>query len=167
MRTLTLTILTMGMVLAGNARAQTYDPAFPVCMYVVYPRGASYQDCSYYTMAQCAASASGRGFQCSFNPYYAGATASPRRHARRYRDVGSITPVPAGTKQDTYCLQGRAWGYPGNWSDLQKGQTLTVFLAKNKAPDPDSAEETTKSKASSEAGHPLAAKIHILPDAQK
>ena len=22
--------------------------------------------------------------------------------------------VPAGTKQDTYCLQGRAWGYPGN-----------------------------------------------------
>jgi hypothetical protein len=114
MRTLTLTILTMGMVLAGNARAQTYDPAFPVCMHVVYPRGASYQDCSYYTMAQCAASASGRGFQCSFNPYYAGATASPRRHARRYRDVGSITPVPAGTKQDTYCLQGRAWGYPGN-----------------------------------------------------
>jgi len=110
MRTLTLTILTMGMVLAGNARAQTYDPAFPVCMYVVYPRGASYQDCSYYTMAQCAASASGRGFQCSFNPYYAGATASPRRHARRR----IITPVPAGTIQDTYCLQGRAWGYPGN-----------------------------------------------------
>ena len=36
MRTLALTILTMGIVLAaGQARAQTYDPAFPVCMHVV------------------------------------------------------------------------------------------------------------------------------------
>jgi hypothetical protein len=86
MRTLTLTILTMGMVLAGNARAQTYDPAFPVCMHVVYPRGASYQDCSYYTMAQCAASASGRGFQCDLNPYYAGATAPARQRRNAYRD---------------------------------------------------------------------------------
>ena len=120
MRTLALTILTMGIVLAaGNARAQTYDPAFPFCMHVVYPRGATYQDCTYYTMAQCAASASGRGLQCDPNPYYAGPTASVRRNDRRYRQVGSISPAPAGTVQDKYCLQGRPWGYPGNCHVLQ------------------------------------------------
>jgi hypothetical protein len=115
MRTLALTLLTMGMVLvAGNARAQTYDPAFPFCMHVVSSRGGTYQDCSYYTMAQCAASASGRGFQCNPNPFYAGATASVRRNGRRYRQAGSISPAPTGAIQDTYCLQGRSWGYPGN-----------------------------------------------------
>ena len=88
MRTLALTFLTMGIVLAaGNARAQTYDPAFPFCMQVVYPRGSTYQDCTYDTMAQCAASASGRGLQCSPNSYYAGPTASVRRDNRRYRQV--------------------------------------------------------------------------------
>ncbi|MGB8613869.1 MAG: DUF3551 domain-containing protein [Pseudolabrys sp.] len=51
---------------------------------------------------------------CGLNPYYAGATASPRRNGRRYRQVGSISPTPAGTVQDMYCLQGRPWGYPGN-----------------------------------------------------
>ncbi|HEX3113940.1 MAG TPA: DUF3551 domain-containing protein [Bradyrhizobium sp.] len=28
--------------------------------------------------------------------------------------VGSISPASAGRIQDTYCLQGRIWGYPGN-----------------------------------------------------
>ena len=115
MRTLALTILTIGIVLAaGQARTQTYDPAFPVCMHVVPWGGGSYYDCSYYTMGQCAASASGRAAQCDPNPYYAGATASVRGNNRRYRQVGSISPAPAGTVQDTYCLQGRPWGYPGN-----------------------------------------------------
>jgi hypothetical protein len=99
MRTLALTILTMGIALAaGPALAQTYDPAFPVCMQVVYPLGATYQDCTYSTMAQCAASASGRGLQCNPNPYYADPTASPRRNGRRYRQVGSISPAPAETR---------------------------------------------------------------------
>ena len=115
MRTLALTILTAAVVLAaGDAWAQTYDPAFPVCMHVVSSRGGTYQDCTYYTMAQCAASASGRGLQCNPNPFYAGPTASVRRNSRRYRQVGSISPAPAGTIQDRYCLQGRSWGYPGN-----------------------------------------------------
>jgi hypothetical protein len=115
MRTLALTILTMGIILAAEqARAQTYDPAFPVCMNVVGLRGGNYQDCTYYTMAQCAASASGRAAQCNLNPYYAGATASARRNYRRYRQVGSKSPAPAETIQDSYCLQGRVWGYPGN-----------------------------------------------------
>jgi hypothetical protein len=115
MRNLALTILTMVSILApGNARAQTYDPAFPVCMHVVYPRGATYQDCSYYTMAQCAASASGRGFQCNPNPYYAGATAAAKRYNQRHRQARSMSPAPVENIQETYCLQGRIWGYPGN-----------------------------------------------------
>ncbi len=28
--------------------------------------------------------------------------------------VGSISPAPAGAIQESYCLQGRIWGYPGN-----------------------------------------------------
>ncbi len=113
MRTLALTILTMGMALAaGHARAQRYDPAFPVCLYVVPWGGGSYYSCSYYTMDQCRASANGQ--MCGLNPYYAGATASPRRNGRRYRQAGSISPAPAATVQDKYCLQGRPWGYPGN-----------------------------------------------------
>lgn len=115
MRTLALMILTMGIALAsGQARAQTYDPAFPVCMHVFSPRGGNYQDCTYYTMAQCAASASGRAAQCNLNPYYAGETASVRQNNRRYRHVGSLSPAPAETGPNSYCLQGRQWGYPGN-----------------------------------------------------
>ena len=115
MRTLALTIVTMGIALAaGQARAQTYDPAFPVCMHVIPWGGGAYYDCTYYTMAQCAASASGRAAQCDLNPYYAGATASPRRNDRRYRQIGSISPAPAEAVPDSYCLQGRIWGYPGN-----------------------------------------------------
>ena len=57
MRTLALLILTMGMALAaGHARAQRYDPAFPVCLYVVPWGGGSYYNCSYYTMDQRRAS---------------------------------------------------------------------------------------------------------------
>ncbi|UPJ46297.1 DUF3551 domain-containing protein [Bradyrhizobium sp. 200] len=86
MRTLAFAILTAGIALAaGQARAQTYDPAFPVCMRVVPWGGGTYYDCTYYTMAQCAASASGRAAQCDPNPYYAGAMAAPRPNGRRYR----------------------------------------------------------------------------------
>jgi Protein of unknown function (DUF3551) len=132
MRTLALTILTLGMALAtGQARAQTYDPAYPVCMHVVQTRGGAYYDCSYSTMDQCRASASGRGFQCGLNPYYAGATASPRRHARRYRDVGSISPAPGGNVQDTYCLQGRTWGYPGNCQFSSYAQCMATASGTN------------------------------------
>ncbi len=28
--------------------------------------------------------------------------------------VGSISPASAGNIQDSWCLQGRIWGYPGN-----------------------------------------------------
>ena len=73
------------MVSIGPAGAQTYDPAYPVCLHV-WTRGNNYYDCSYTSLPQCNASASGRAGQCDINPYYAGAT-GPKRRDRRYRGV--------------------------------------------------------------------------------
>ena len=88
MRGLALAILAIVSVsAAGPARAQKYDPDFPFCMHVYEWRAIPREDCTYYTMAQCRASASGRGFACDPNPYYAGATASPGRHTKRHRRV--------------------------------------------------------------------------------
>jgi hypothetical protein len=87
MRILVLAILATGMILAGgHARAQTYDPAFPVCMHLTL-WGGPIEDCTYFTMAQCAQSASGRAGICNMNPYYAGARASLGRGDRRHRRV--------------------------------------------------------------------------------
>jgi hypothetical protein len=95
MRTLALTILTMGIVLtAGHARAQRYDPAYPVCLYVVSFGTTPYYRCRYTTMDQCRASADGQ--MCSLNPYYAGATAPVRRNNQRYyRYAGPRSSAPA------------------------------------------------------------------------
>lgn len=79
-----LTILVMSA--AGPARAQTYDPAFPVCMHIAL-WGGDREDCSYRTLAECRGSASGRGGVCSPNPYYAGATASRERRDRPLRRI--------------------------------------------------------------------------------
>ena len=40
--------------------AQTYYPNYPVCLYV-YDFGLNYADCSFTSMPQCKATASGRG----------------------------------------------------------------------------------------------------------
>jgi hypothetical protein len=55
--------------LAAPARAQTYDPNYPVCMQKS-EWGGSRIDCSYTSMAQCAASASGQAGTCVLNPYF-------------------------------------------------------------------------------------------------
>ncbi|WP_312015378.1 DUF3551 domain-containing protein [Bradyrhizobium manausense] len=84
MRNWTLTILTVSLALtAGHARAQRYDPAFPVCLNVVSSGTSPYYRCSYRTMDECRASANGQ--TCVLNPYYAGATAkgNNRRHSRQ------------------------------------------------------------------------------------
>lgn len=98
MRRLALTILTMVIVLtAGQARTQTYDPAYPVCLYVVSYGTTPYYRCSFTTMDQCRASANGQ--MCSLNPYYAGATSPMKRNNRHYnRQVGSRPPVPGETR---------------------------------------------------------------------
>jgi Protein of unknown function (DUF3551) len=84
MRILALALLTTGLVLVGPAAAQTYDPAFPVCLHV-WTRGNNYYDCSYTSLPQCNASASARAAQCVINPYFAGGQ-EPGGH-RRYRRV--------------------------------------------------------------------------------
>ena len=80
MRMLALAILAVGMVSIGTAGAQTYDPAYPVCMRV----HAHYYECRYTSLPQCNASASGRAALCFINPYFARAqeSAGYRRHRR-------------------------------------------------------------------------------------
>ncbi len=63
---------------AAPARAQRYDPAFPVCLQT-YGIGGDSIGCGYTSLAQCAASASGRSAQCIVNPYFAGAPAPAGR----------------------------------------------------------------------------------------
>jgi hypothetical protein len=65
MRILALAIF--GMLSIGPATAQTYDQAYPVSLRV-YKDGANYYECSYTSLAQCSASASGRAAQCVINP---------------------------------------------------------------------------------------------------
>jgi hypothetical protein len=87
MRILALAILTIGTVSAApSARAQTYNPDYPVCLQVYSDMGG-YIECGYTSLAQCAQSASGRAAQCYINPYYGGAAASPGRDDRRHRRV--------------------------------------------------------------------------------
>jgi hypothetical protein len=63
-------ILGIGTIFAAApARAQTYDPNFPVCMQV-YGIGGCYITCSYASISQCALSASGGAAQCITNPYF-------------------------------------------------------------------------------------------------
>jgi hypothetical protein len=68
-------ILAAAIGLPAPARAQTYDPSYPVCLQVYQGIADFYFECHYQTMAQCAASASGRSAQCVVNPYYAGPNA--------------------------------------------------------------------------------------------
>src|SRR5712675_2664524 len=84
MRILALAILAIGTVSIGPAAAQTYDPAYPVCLHKYGP--ATYYECRYTSLPQCNASASGRAAQCVINPYFASAEepAGYRRHRRVY-----------------------------------------------------------------------------------
>ena len=72
------------------ARAQTYAPGFPICLRVYGP--INYADCTYTTLPECNAAASGRPAQCLVNPYpnpYFASSGSVERSARhrRYRYV--------------------------------------------------------------------------------
>jgi hypothetical protein len=82
MRILAFAILAIGTVSIGPAAAQTYDPAYPVCLHVWDPE-ANYFDCRYTSLPQCKASASGRGAACVINPYFAGTRVPAGRHYRR------------------------------------------------------------------------------------
>ena len=58
--TILATILAATIALPAPARAQTYDPSYPVCLQIYQSIADFYYECRYQTMAQCAASASGR-----------------------------------------------------------------------------------------------------------
>ena len=57
-----------GLLGAAPTAAQTYDPRHPVCIEIYTIDGCSI-DCSFATIAQCAATASGQSAQCYANPY--------------------------------------------------------------------------------------------------
>ena len=77
MRALVWTILAIATICTTTqARAQTYDPYYPVCIKVYWPD--NHIDCSFTSMPQCKATASGRAAECYVNPYY-----PPRAWPRR------------------------------------------------------------------------------------
>ena len=86
MRIPALVVLATGMISASApAQAQTYDPRYPVCLHVYGP--ITYYECSYTSLPQCNATASGRSAQCVINPYYAHASQDPSaRRYKRYRN---------------------------------------------------------------------------------
>lgn len=80
MRILTCTLLTIATLsLAAPVRAQTYDPNYPVCLQT-YGIDGDNIDCSFTSLPQCAATASGRAAQCLSNPFFVhGGRKPPRR----------------------------------------------------------------------------------------
>jgi hypothetical protein len=89
MRILAMAMLAMAAVSAApSARAQTYDPAYPVCLQIYQGFTDYYFECAYTSLAQCNMSASGRAAQCIVNPYYAGRKKTPPgRRDHRQRSV--------------------------------------------------------------------------------
>jgi len=86
-RLLALGILATTTILAaGQARAQTYDPDYPVCLQV-YQGGIAdyYFECAYTSIPQCRASASGRNAQCVVNPYFGYGKAKTSHHPHKRR----------------------------------------------------------------------------------
>jgi len=87
MRIPALAILTSVTVLtAAPARAQTYNPDYPVCLQV-YDIEGSYIECGYTSLPQCAQTASGRAAQCIVNPYFASTQVRAARYYRRHHHV--------------------------------------------------------------------------------
>jgi hypothetical protein len=79
-------IAAIGVGIAGPAAAQAYDPNYPVCMEVYEGRlTAEYIDCSFTSLPQCRATASGRSATCSVNPFYKGPRNAPKERGNRQR----------------------------------------------------------------------------------
>ncbi len=73
-------ILALAMALvAASVQAQMYDPNYPVCMQVYGELEGERVDCIFTSLAQCAATASGRPATCLINPYFAQGSGR-RRH---------------------------------------------------------------------------------------
>jgi hypothetical protein len=87
MRNFSVTMLAASVLVASSlSHAQTYSPDYPVCLHVYGP--GTHIECAFTSLAQCAATASGRGAECEVNPFLAsaqpiGAFHYQRRHHRR------------------------------------------------------------------------------------
>ncbi|WP_375411375.1 DUF3551 domain-containing protein [uncultured Bradyrhizobium sp.] len=83
MRAFAKPVLAIALTLAAaSAQAQTYDPAYPICLQT-FGRFGNAISCGYTSMQQCKMSASGRAAQCIVNPFFAGA--NPGRTRRQPR----------------------------------------------------------------------------------
>ena len=91
MRGLIWVILATGMIFAASpARAQRYDPNYPVCM-EVYGGDGSRIECFYTSMAQCKEGAQGGvAGLCFDNPYYVAPAPEPAPAAQ-------TAPAPSAT----------------------------------------------------------------------
>jgi hypothetical protein len=79
MRLSAWTIVGVATTLVSNGlQAQTYDPNYPICIQG-YDIDGSPIDCSYTSLTQCKASASGLAAECFTNPYF---TVRGRTHGR-------------------------------------------------------------------------------------
>jgi hypothetical protein len=81
-----LIIIVGALPATAPSRAQTFDPSYPVCMHVYSGAnggGGEWYDCSFISLPQCRATASGRPATCGLNPYYPVNVPPPRRHYRR------------------------------------------------------------------------------------
>ncbi|MGY4314270.1 DUF3551 domain-containing protein [Bradyrhizobium sp. JR3.5] len=86
MRLKFIIIAAIGVGIAGPAAAQMYDPNYPVCMGVYGGRlTPEYIDCSFTSLPQCQATASGRSATCSVNPFYNGPKKPTRERGQRPR----------------------------------------------------------------------------------
>ncbi|MCP3463705.1 DUF3551 domain-containing protein [Bradyrhizobium sp. CCGUVB23] len=88
MRKALLTVIAIATLQAATpASAQRYDPRYPVCMHVYTGGfrggGSDWFDCSFTSLAQCRATASGLSASCDLNPYYAYDQPQPRRRYRQ------------------------------------------------------------------------------------
>jgi Protein of unknown function (DUF3551) len=70
------------------ATAQRYDPNYPVCLQRWGLGGGTNIDCSYTSLDQCQATASGLSAQCYANPYWPQSQVSPDRVKRRHGRTG-------------------------------------------------------------------------------
>lgn len=82
MRNAVFGLMAISAVLAAPAPVQAgYD--YPVCLRVYGP--ATYNECSYTSIAQCKATASGRAAECYPNAFAAHPEPAPGRRAYRRR----------------------------------------------------------------------------------
>ena len=97
MRTLALAVVTIATILtAAQARAQTYDPKYPVCL-EIYGEDGSVIECGFTSLAQCTQAASGgRSAMCFNNPYFAAARAP---HQQLHRRLQRPSPAAQGDRR--------------------------------------------------------------------